>query len=61
MQRHGTQYSAFEANRTRIHKTSYGFTFLEIFSGQTSYRFGIFPRSLSSLCIKTMDDNVSCN
>ena len=35
MQRHGTQYSAFEANRTRIQKSPYGYThFLKVSVGE---------------------------
>ena len=49
-QRHGTQYSAFEANRTRFHKTSYEYThFLNFSVGQHDVDLGFFlvrfPRS----------------
>ena len=60
MQRLGTQYSAFEANRTRIHKTVLIYTFLEFSVGQ--YHLDLdFSRSLRSHDVKTMDDNVLCN
>ena len=42
MQRHGTQYSAFEANRTGIHKKVWIYTFHEFSVGKSHLDLDFF-------------------